>query len=432
MPNLSDAAQVKAAIASFMGAGGVSDADKDEAWQGIKKAAQAFGMTVDDSWRDLSAESPIRMTIYGMAMALAMPEVAEHPNRHPFTGVLTQLDMPSTRPPEGSNGKLVILPRKVAEKALSSIMGMGVDYRGATGHDPKHKIGIITGAEIVGHEIHVEGFIFAQDFPDELATIQAMRGRMGMSYELVHVQVEDPTAPVWRITSCKFTGAAILLKDKAAYQETSLSAAAEEETHMNEMIEKLAASMIAQGEALTKLLAATEKTHELLAAKGQGGDGQADDGDEGDTSEEDKEKLEAAKKKKAEKEKIDAAKLKADEDDMEAAKAEKEKLDAAKKGDEKLDAAAAQAATEKRLVELQAEMGALMGSLKAAAQVPVRQTMSPEITALLQKAGIGINAGADQTISVDKLDAAMETAGITDITQRLAIKSALSHAELLQ
>jgi hypothetical protein len=430
MQNLSDAAQVKAAIASFMGAGGVSDADRDEAWQGIKKAAKAFGMTIEDSWRGLSAESPSRMTIYGMAMALAMPDVAEHPNRHPFTGVLTQLDTPSTRPPEGSNGKLVILPRQVAEKALSSIMGMGVDYRGATGHDPKHKIGIITGAEIVGDEIHVEGFIFAQDFPDELAAIQAMRGRMGMSYELVHVQVEDPTAPVWRITSCKFTGAAILLKDKAAYQQTSLSAAAEEETHMNEMIEKLAASMIAQGEALTKLLAATEKTHELLAAKGQGGDGQADDGDEGDTSDGDKEKLEAAKKK-ADKEKVDAAKLKAD-DDMEAAKAEKEKLDAAKKDDEKLDAAAAQTATEKRLVELQAEMGALMGSLKAAAQVPVRQTMSPEITALLQKAGIGINAGADQTISVDKLDAAMETAGITDITQRLAIKSALSHAELLQ
>lgn len=46
-------------------------------------------------------------------------------------------------------------------------------------------------------------------------------GAMGMSYELADARVEDMRAEVWKLTRVTFTGAAILLREKAAYQATS-------------------------------------------------------------------------------------------------------------------------------------------------------------------------------------------------------------------
>ncbi|MGB6133443.1 MAG: hypothetical protein WBG54_16810, partial [Acidobacteriaceae bacterium] len=42
------------------------------------------------------------------AMAVLLPEVAGHPNRMPFSGVLTLVDEPSTRPPSGARGHRVV------------------------------------------------------------------------------------------------------------------------------------------------------------------------------------------------------------------------------------------------------------------------------------------------------------------------------------
>jgi hypothetical protein len=44
---------------------------------------------------------------------------------------------------------------------------------------------------------------------------------MGMSYELADAHVADMRAAIWTITRATFTGAAILLRDKAAYRRTS-------------------------------------------------------------------------------------------------------------------------------------------------------------------------------------------------------------------
>ena len=44
-------------------------------------------------------------------------------------------------------------------------------------------------------------------------------GSMGMSYELADAHVADMRASVWTLTRATFTGAAILLRDKAAYQQ---------------------------------------------------------------------------------------------------------------------------------------------------------------------------------------------------------------------
>ncbi|HEX3570744.1 MAG TPA: hypothetical protein VHU44_07965 [Acidobacteriaceae bacterium] len=165
------------------------------------------------------------------AMAVDFPQVHGHPNRLPFEGVLTLVDVASDRAPSGARGHRVILTRAAAEAALPSLLGMAVDYKtGWDGHDARQKCGIITTAELDGRKLRVAGFIFAKDFPeieqqmhaDGGNTVSANScGTMGMSYELADAHVADMHAQVWTLTRATFTGAAILLRDKAAYQDTS-------------------------------------------------------------------------------------------------------------------------------------------------------------------------------------------------------------------
>jgi hypothetical protein len=160
------------------------------------------------------------------AMAITIPHVDGHPNRVAFEGVLTVVNTPSDKAPAGARGHRVALTRDAAEKALPSLLGMAVDYRpGWDGHDARRKIGILTEADLVGHRLVVRGYLYARDFPEVARAIEASAaanpGAMGMSYELADARVEDMRADIWTLTRVTFTGAAILLRDKAAYRSTS-------------------------------------------------------------------------------------------------------------------------------------------------------------------------------------------------------------------
>ncbi len=163
------------------------------------------------------------------AMAVEFPEVHGHPNRLPFEGCLTLVDVASDRAPSGARGHRVVLTREAAETALPSLMGMAVDYKaGWDGHDARQKCGIITEAALEGKRLMVAGFLFARDFPEMEPAMMAgsvsgsgYKGEMGMSYELADAHVADMRASVWTLTKATFTGAAILLREKAAYRGTS-------------------------------------------------------------------------------------------------------------------------------------------------------------------------------------------------------------------
>jgi hypothetical protein len=166
-------------------------------------------------------------------MAVEFPVVHGHPNRLPFEGVLTLIDTPSDKAPSGSRGHRVILTRAAAEAALPSLLGMAVDYKaGWDGHNARQKCGIITAAEIEGNRLTVAGYLYARDYPELEQKIQSANGTpgdlalrgdnvMGMSYELADAHVADMHASIWTLTRATFTGAAILLRDKAAYRNTS-------------------------------------------------------------------------------------------------------------------------------------------------------------------------------------------------------------------
>jgi hypothetical protein len=95
------------------------------------------------------------------------------------------------------------------------------------GHDARRKCGIITEANVEGSRLLVAGYVFAKDFPDvERQMRQSAAGSMGMSWELADAHVEDMRQDVWTLTRATFTGAAILLREKAAYRDTSFELSA--------------------------------------------------------------------------------------------------------------------------------------------------------------------------------------------------------------
>jgi len=226
------------------------------------------------------------------SMAVEMPEVAGHPNRVDFRGVLTVVDVPSTRAPSGSGGKRVLLTRAAAEAAIPSLIGMALDFTPSFDrHDMRRKVGVITTANIVGRNLEVGGYLYAKDFPEvveeiakggrrttdfrprtadvgvrtadlrfqasgkgegamlrtslayaverlrDLTGVRRVPGEnavpllqaeaadgtgegLGMSYEVTKVTMADRRARVWVLTAVTFTGAAILRRNKAAYEET--------------------------------------------------------------------------------------------------------------------------------------------------------------------------------------------------------------------
>ena len=170
------------------------------------------------------------MTTELESMAIEMPEVAGHPNREPFRGVLTVIDVASDKPPSGARGHRVLLTRNAAEQALPSLLGMALDYAPSLDrHDTRRKVGVITRAEIVDRNLEVSGYLFAKDFPEIVREIEKAEAKgdvggtvaaLGMSYEIAEARVADVRAAIWTLVAVTFTGAAILRRDKAAYRKT--------------------------------------------------------------------------------------------------------------------------------------------------------------------------------------------------------------------
>jgi hypothetical protein len=156
------------------------------------------------------------------AMAMKVPVVEGHPNRRPFEGVLAVVNRASDMAPMGARGHRVMLTREAAEQALPSLLGMAIDYTpGWDGHDARRKIGLLTEADLVGNELTVRGYLYARDFPEVALAMRAQApAAMGMSYELANVRVENTMAEIWKLTRVTFTGAAVLLREKAAYRAT--------------------------------------------------------------------------------------------------------------------------------------------------------------------------------------------------------------------
>ncbi len=212
-------------------AAGLTAADRKTARLNIMARAEQFGIDTKH-WKigePVSARLASPLSISAMSVSIDIPD-SDHPNKMPFSGILTRLDTPSNVAPKGSNGRRVQVTTDAAERALSSLLGMAVDYKpDFTGHDPQAKIGIITAASIDGDAIHVGGFIYARDFPEAASDIKEHQGVLGFSFEAADIYVTDADADILEVQAITFTGAAIMQKALAAYNTTSLAAEADDE-----------------------------------------------------------------------------------------------------------------------------------------------------------------------------------------------------------
>ena len=163
----------------------------------------------------------------------------DHPNKMPFSGILTYFDIPSDKAVGGANGMRVMIPSQFGIPSLASLQGMAVDFDALMmdKHVASHKIGIIEKAWAEAAladgstPIHVSGYVFAHDFPNEASDIRQFQSDLGFSYETINTPVvsgkymdEDVFVVCGEVI---FSGAAILRADKAAYTQTSLAAQAE-------------------------------------------------------------------------------------------------------------------------------------------------------------------------------------------------------------
>lgn len=236
----------------------LSDDERKTARERILRRAHEIGIDTT-GWA-----APIRhmMALQLEAMSLALPRLAGHPNQMPFTGVMVKLDQPSDAPPGGAGGKRTFLPAAVAETILPTLLGMAVDFKPSfDGHNKKAKIGLITAGTVVGDELRIEGFFYQNDFPAECAKIQREKKKLGFSYE---IQAEtELVGDILYIKGGSFTGAAVLYKTKAAYQSTSLAAAAEQEQEQMELAEIMEGLKALQ----TSVAALTTQVTEVKAAQ---------------------------------------------------------------------------------------------------------------------------------------------------------------------
>jgi hypothetical protein len=146
-----------------------------------------------------------------------------------------------------------MLTREATERALPSLLGMGLDYAPSLDrHDARRKVGVIVEANlgeanvrdvprlapkvrartwgtrvaerdvaVPGARLEVSGYLFGKDFPEVVRELRkGGRQLLGMSYEIADAKVADIDAPVWEINEFTFTGAALLRRDKAAYGQT--------------------------------------------------------------------------------------------------------------------------------------------------------------------------------------------------------------------
>jgi hypothetical protein len=409
-----DERHVRLAWSQLARTGGLSSAERLDARARIMARAETLGMDTSD----FDTVKAMRFEVDSLdAMAIDIPHVDDHPNRMPFSGIMTRIDRPSDAAPHGANGKRVTITRAAAEKALSSILGMAVDFTPSfDGHDRKQKIGLITAATIQddpldGDFIRIEGFLYAADFPQEAAQIQTDKDLLGFSWEIAQVHVESLDTNPLAITDCVFTGAAILLKDKAAYTSTSLAAAADKDIEMTpeELKEILAAA----------LKPVTDELAEVKASQAKIDAERAESAAVVAKVEPHAKALEAAAVAMEADGVGDASLLRRQAAAMRA-EAAQGRLPTGFSGTVQAsaapaaDTAAIDAAT-KPLTDQIAALGTQIADLKAAsaqtATPPVRKTLEPAITSLLAKAGVTAPEG-DAKITTALLDKALAASGL--------------------
>ena len=200
----------------------------------------------------------------------------ERLNWLPFTGTCLFADQPSDGIPSGGVDKPVRFPSAELDKALDSMVDMGVDcewpdeYDGNdhdefgrktscgpeeafSGHDDRFKIGVVKTSVLKDNEMVISGGLWSNDFSDICDMYRNAKASLGFSVEVYFNLVDQ--GEYYDAVDIEFTGVAILFSDLAAFKDTYIAAkrGGDKEMTKEEMKELLDANFKAQQEAIEGL-----------------------------------------------------------------------------------------------------------------------------------------------------------------------------------
>ena len=188
----------------------------------------------------------------------------ERLNWLPFTGTCLFADQPSDGIPSGGVDKPVRFPSAELDKALDSMVDMGVNCEwpddfldgpeeAFSGHDDRFKIGVVKTSVLEGNEMVISGGLWSNDFSDICDMYRNAKASLGFSVEVYFNLVDQ--GEYYDAVDIEFTGVAILFSDLAAFKDTYIAAkrGGDKEMTKEEMKELLDANFKAQQEAIEGL-----------------------------------------------------------------------------------------------------------------------------------------------------------------------------------
>ena len=200
----------------------------------------------------------------------------ERLNWLPFTGTCLFADQPSDGIPSGGVDKPVRFPSAELDKALDSMVDMGVDCEwpdeddgddhdefgrktscgpeeAFSGHDDRFKIGVVKTSVRKDNEMVISGGLWSNDFSDICDMYRNAKASLGFSVEVYFNLVDQ--GEYYDAVDIEFTGVAILFSDLAAFKDTYIAAkrGGDKEMTKEEMKELLDANFKAQQEAIEGL-----------------------------------------------------------------------------------------------------------------------------------------------------------------------------------
>lgn len=188
----------------------------------------------------------------------------ERLNWLPFTGTCLFADQPSDGIPSGGVDKPVRFPSAELDKALDSMVDMGVDCEwpeefwdgpeeAFSGHDDRFKIGVVKTSVRKDNEMVISGGLWSNDFSDICDMYRNAKASLGFSVEVYFNLVDQ--GEYYDAVDIEFTGVAILFSDLAAFKDTYIAAkrGGDKKMTKEEMKELLDANFKAQQEAIEGL-----------------------------------------------------------------------------------------------------------------------------------------------------------------------------------
>jgi len=213
---------------------------------------------------------------------------SENPDFMKFDAVVGYVDTPTDATPKGgADGYQFVISSEGMD--VQSLIGSGVNVAWYDGwfedssqnlkeHDIRFKVGVIDSAQLIGNEIRVSGHLWKYDFPDVCDTIECAKESLGCSVEAYFDGIrEDEKTKILTGFGARFTGVAILYKNKAAFTSTKImcSIQEQEDENLNEETKKALETMFseqnkafeAKFEAINEAMGKFEKSVQELSAQ---------------------------------------------------------------------------------------------------------------------------------------------------------------------